>query len=151
MCGAKEFHNDFVVESRNLRRRVNPCAEKNFIGVNVSNARDQLLVEQNGFHRAAMFSENISELRETDVERVWAESAFVEKFVHILDQPDFPELALIIESQAPIIGKSKKHSRLHRRRSIPLQILQRAGHAEMQSQPKIAVGADKEMFAVAAT
>src|SRR5216117_1270186 len=60
--GAEEFRNCFLFESRNLRRRVDPCAEENFVGIDVSDARDQLLVEQNRFHRATMFSEDLSEL-----------------------------------------------------------------------------------------
>ena len=40
---------------------------------------------------------------------------------------------------------------MFRRPLLTLEILQRAGHAEMQSQPEVAIGAHKQMFAVAAT
>ena len=46
---------------------MNSCAAKNFIRVNIADAGDQLLVHQNRFHCAAMFSENIFELRKIDI------------------------------------------------------------------------------------
>src|SRR5438093_10767371 len=74
--GAEEFRNRFLFESRNLRRRMNACAEKNLVGIDISDARDQFLVKQNRFHCATMFGKDLSELRATDVERVRAEAAF---------------------------------------------------------------------------
>ena len=38
-----------------------------------------------------------------------------------------------------------------RRILLALKVLKRTGHAEMQSQPEVAISADKQMFAVAAT
>ena len=49
------------------------------------------------------------------------------------------------------IGENKEHSRMVRRLLLMLEISKRAGHAEMQSQPEVAIGAHKQMFAVAAT
>ena len=60
-------------------------AEKNFIRINVSDPGDQLLVEQNRFQCSPMIDENSLELGEADVERVWAEAAFFQKLIDILD------------------------------------------------------------------
>src|SRR5205814_3612516 len=127
------------------------CAEKNFVGINVSDARDQLLVKQNRFHRGTMFSEYLFELRETDVERVRTQCAFFQEFIDILKQSDLAKLALILECEAMRIGESKEHSRMLRRLPLTLEILERTGHAEMQSQPQVAIGAHEQMFAVATT
>src|SRR6266540_7433438 len=134
--------------------------EKNFIRINVSDPRDHLLVEQNRFHRATMFSEDLSEFREADVERIRTEATFPQVFIYVRDQPDLAEFALILECKAVGIGENKEHSRMPARRSLGrgwsrrllliFGITQRAGHAEMQSQPEISIGAHKQMFAVAA-
>src|SRR5437879_13581112 len=126
-------------------------AEKNFIRINVSDPGDQLLVEQNRFHRATMFSEDLFELRETDVERVRTQCALFQEFIEIFHQSDLAKLALILECEAVGIGENKEHSRMVRRLLLMLEISKRAGHAEMQSQPKVSIGAHKQMFAVAAT
>ncbi len=80
-----------------LSRRVHACAEKNFIGVKVADPGDQLLVEQNRFHGAAVFSQDRFELQETDVERIGTDAAVPQKFIDIPAQPDLAKLALIIE------------------------------------------------------
>src|SRR6266566_5592714 len=130
---------------------MNACAEKNLVGIDISDAGDQLLVEQNRFHRATMFSEDFSELREGDVERVRAQGALFQKFVYILDQPDLTEFALILECEAVRIGENKEHSRVPRRLLLSLEIVKRTGHAEMQSQPQVVIGAHKQVFAMPAT
>src|SRR2546423_10086750 len=48
------------------------------------------------------------------------------------------------------INESKEHSGMLRRPLVTFEILKRAGHAEMQSQPKISITADKQMFAMSA-
>jgi hypothetical protein len=130
---------------------MNACAEKNFVGINVSDARDQLLVEQNRFHRASMFSEDLFELRECDVERVRAERAFLQEFIDIFQQADLAKLALILECEAMGIGENKEHPRMPRRLLLVLEIVKRAGHAEVQSQPEFAIGPYKQMFAMTPT
>src|SRR6266403_832876 len=125
--------------------------EKNFICINVSDPGDQFLVEQNRFHRAPMFSQDLFELRDANVERVRAEATFPQIFIQILDQADLAEFALILECEAMRIGKNKEHSRMPRRRLLIFEITQRAGHAEMQSQPKVSIDAHEQMFAVSAT
>src|SRR6266496_2258326 len=148
---AKEFRNCFLFESRNLRRRVDPCAEENFVGIDVSDARDQFLVEQNRFHRTAMFPEDLFELLETDVEGVRTPCALFQEFIDILQQSDLAKFALILECEAMGIDENKEHSRMLRCLLRMLEIPERAGHAEMQSQPEVAIGAHKQMFAVAAS
>ena len=49
---------------------MNADAKENFVGVNVSDASNQLLVEQNCFHSATMFSEDLFELPDIDIERI---------------------------------------------------------------------------------
>src|SRR6266542_5966633 len=134
--------------------------EKNFICINVSDPGNQLLVEQNRFHCTPMRSQQLSESREADVERVRAEATFPQVFIYILDQPDLAEFALILECKAMGVGENEEHSRMPARRSLGrgwsrrllliFGITQRAGHAEMQSQPEISIGAHEQMFAVAA-
>src|SRR5947209_6862568 len=70
--------------------------------------------------------------------------------IYIRDQPDLAEFALILECEAMCIGKNKEHSRMPRRPLLIFEITQRAGHAEMQSQPKVSITAHEKMFAVAA-
>src|SRR6266480_4624548 len=48
------------------------------------------------------------------------------------------------------INESKEHSGMLRRPLVTFEILKRAGHAEMQSQPKVSITADKQMFAMSA-
>src|SRR5439155_26834925 len=70
---------------------------KNFIGVKVANSGDQLLVEQDRFHCAAVFSNNCLELRKTNSEGVRAKAACLQKFTHIFDQLDLANFPLIVE------------------------------------------------------
>src|SRR5439155_8381290 len=95
--------------------------------------------------------ENRSELREIDTERVRAQCALFQEFIDILQQSDLAKLALILECEAIGIGENKEHSRMLRRLLVMLKILKRASHTEMQSQPEVAIGAHKQMFAVSTT
>ena len=113
------------------------CAEKNFVCVKVADPGDQLLVQQDRFHRAAVFSKNCLELRETNFERVGAKAARLQKFIHILDQLDLAKFALIVERQPAVIRETKNHSRSFRRFFVVVEVIKRAGHAEMQSQPEL--------------
>ena len=79
---------------------MDPCAEENFVGIDVSDARDQLLVEQNRFHCTPMRSQELSELRQADVERVRTKATFPQVFIYILNQADLAEFALILECKA---------------------------------------------------
>ena len=91
-------------------------------------------------------------MRATDVERVRAEAAFFQELIDILQQSDLAKLALIFECEAMAIGERKKHSRMPRRLLLMLlEIVKRTGHAEMQSQPEVPIGAHEQMFAVATT
>src|SRR6266536_3351189 len=131
--------------------------EKNFICINVSDPGNHLLVEQNRFHCTPMRSQELSELREADVERVRAEATFPQVFIYVRDQPDLAEFALILECKAVGIGENKEHSRMPARRSLGaggprcillvLEVQKRTGHAEMQSQPEVSIGAHEQMFA----
>ena len=51
-------------------------AEKNFVCVNIANARDELLVQQDRFHRAMTFPQDFLELSKIEIECVRAERAF---------------------------------------------------------------------------
>src|SRR6266567_6741791 len=124
--------------------------EKNFIRINVSDPRDHLLVEQNRFHRATMFSEDLSEFREADVERVRTQATFPQVFAYILDQSDLAEFALILECEGMRISENKDNARVPWRLFFAFEVAQRASHPEMQSQPEISIGAYEQMFAVAA-
>jgi len=105
-----------------------------------------------------MRSQELSELRQADVERVRTKATFPQVFIYILNQADLAEFALILECEAMRIGENEEHSRMPARRSLGrgwsrrllliFGITQRAGHAEMQSQPKVAIGAHEKMFAV---
>jgi len=140
-----------VAQSDRFSGRVRACAEKNFICVKVADAGDQLLVQQDRFHCAAVFSKNCLELRETNFERVRAEAAFLQKFSHILDQLDLAKLPLIVEREPAVVREIKKDSRSFRRCFVVVEVLKRAGHAEMQSQPQLITSAHKQMFAVPVT
>src|SRR5207249_5794602 len=129
--------------------RVYARVEQNFIGVNVSDPGNQLLVKQNRFHCTPMRSQELSELREADVERVRTEATFPQVFIYVRDQPDLAEFALILECKAVGISENKEHSRMPRP-ILVLEVQKRTGHAEMQSQPEISIGAHEKMFAVAA-
>ena len=73
--GAKEFCQRLVVEVGDFGRRMHPGVEKNFVGVNVPNPCDQLLIHQNRFHRAAMFCEHLFEFHKIEIERIRAQYA----------------------------------------------------------------------------
>src|SRR6266436_9104009 len=90
-------------------------AEKNFVRVNVANARDQFLIEQKRFHRATMFSEDLFELRETDVDGVRAQFTLFQEFIDIFQQSDLTEFALILQCEAMRTGENKEDSRMLRR------------------------------------
>jgi len=70
-----------------------------------------------------MFSEDLFELRETDVEHVRTQCALFQEFIDILQQSDFAKLALILECEAMAIGENKKHSRMPGFRLLTLQVL----------------------------
>jgi hypothetical protein len=97
-----------------------------------------------------MFSEDLFEMRKTDAERVRAQCALFQEFNDIFQQSDFAKLALILECEAVGIGENKEHSRMLRRLLLMLEIPKRAGHAEMQSEPDVAVRWHKKMLAMTA-
>ena len=97
-----------VAQSGRFSGRVHACTEKNFICVKVADPGDQLLVQQDRFHRAAVFSKNCLELRETNFERVGAKAACLQKFIHILDQLDLAKFPLIVERQAGSYPRNEK-------------------------------------------
>ena len=140
-----------IAQSGRVGGRVDVCAEKNFVCVKVADAGDQLLVQQDRFHRAAVFSKNCLELRETNSERVGAKAARLQKFIDVLYQLDLAKFALIIEHQPAVIRETKNHSRSFRRYFVVVDVIKRAGHAEMQSQPELIIRAHKQMFAVSVT
>jgi hypothetical protein len=125
--------------------------EKNFICINVSDPGDQFLIEQGRFHCTTMFSQDLFELPEADVERVPTEATFPQVFIYILGQSNLAEFALILECEAMRINESKEHSGMLRRSLVTLEILKRAGHAEMQAEPEVIIDAHKQMFAMATT
>jgi hypothetical protein len=94
--------------------------------------------------------EDFSELSKIEIKRVQAERALFQEFIHVFQQSDLTEFALVLECEAMRTGENKEHSRMRRRLIVPLEIPERTGHAEMQSQPDVATGAYEEMFAVAA-
>jgi hypothetical protein len=130
---------------------VHACPEKKFVCVKIADPGDQLLVQQDRFHGAAVFSNNGLELREANVERVGAKAACLQKFIHILDQLDLAEFPLIVECQPAVIHETKNYSRSFRRHFVMVEVLKRAGHAEVQSQPELITCAHKQMFAVSVT
>jgi len=106
--------------------------EKNFVGVKVADPGDQLLVEQNRFHCAAMHSEDRFELGPTDIERVRTDAASLQKLIHILGQLDLAKFSLIVEREPAVVREAKKDPRSFQRFFVAFEILKRAGHAEMQ-------------------
>ena len=121
-----------VAQSGRFSGRVHACTEKNFVCVKVADPGDQLLVQQDRFHRAAVFSKNRFELRRDNSERVGTKAASLQKFIDILDQLDLAKFSLIVERQPAVIRETKNHSRSFRRFFVVLEVLKRAGHAEMQ-------------------
>ena len=59
-----------VVQSARFSGRVHTCAEKNFVRVKIADPSNQLLVQQDRFHCATVFSNYCLELEETNFERV---------------------------------------------------------------------------------
>src|SRR5205085_6567297 len=148
--GPKKFCESFVAQTGDFRRRIHADAEKNFIRVNVADASDQLLIHQDRFHGAATLPQDFFEFRNIEIERIWAECSLFQKLIHILDQSDLAQLALIIESEPVVFGENEQHPCVRRRLFLVFEVMKRASHAEMQSQPDVAISADKQMFAMAA-
>jgi len=98
-----------------------------------------------------MFSEQFFEFRKIDIKGIWPERAFFPELIDILDQSDLAELALIIESESVIFYKNEQHPRVARRLVFAFKVTQRAGHAEVQTQPDVAVRAHKKMLAMTGT
>lgn len=140
-----------AAQSGRFRGRVHACPEKDFICVKVADPGDQLLVQQDRFDSAAVLSNNGFELRETNCERVRAKAACLQKLIHILDQFDLAEFPLIVERQPAVTREMKNHSRSFGRYLVVFEVLKRAGHAEVQSQPELITGAHEQMFAVSET
>ncbi len=150
-CCTKQPPQILITQSGRFSGRAHPCAEKNFICVKVADPGDQLLVQQDRFHRAAVFSNNCLELRETNFERVGPKAALLQKFIHVLDQLDLAKLPLIVEGQPAVICEPENHSHSFRRYFTVVEVFEEAGHAEMQSQPELTIAAHKQMFAVSET
>src|SRR5206468_5077796 len=104
----------FVVRASDFGRRMNSHAEKNFIRINVANARDDPLVQQDRFHSATMFTQNFSEFPGTEIKCIRSQFVLLQKFVDISEQSDLSKLALIVERQTMVVGKNKQHSRISR-------------------------------------
>jgi hypothetical protein len=148
---AEEFDDCLFVQSRDLRCGMQAGAEKNFIRVNVSDTGEKSLVQQCRFHRALMVGKQFRESREIDRECVHTKPAARQEFIHVVDQSDFSKHALIVEGELEAFLEGEQHARVQRHFFLALEIAQRASHAEMQSQPRVAIDAHKQMFAMAAT
>ncbi len=98
-----------------------------------------------------MLCEQFLQIRKIDIKGIWPERAHFQKLIDILDQSDLAELALIVEGEPVISGKNEQHARVRRRFLFVFEVTQRAGHAEMQAQPNIAIGAHEQMLAMTAT
>ena len=59
---AKQPPQILAPHSGRFRGRVHACSEENFVRVKVADPGDQLLVQQDRFHRATVFSKNCFEL-----------------------------------------------------------------------------------------
>jgi hypothetical protein len=151
VSGSEEFCEGFVVQARDFFRWMHPSAEKNFVRVNVANTRDEPLVQQDRLHGATMFPHYFFEFAKVDLKRIRAQCALFQKFIDISNQADLTELTLIVERQTMVVGENKDHSGMPRRLFFVFEILKRPGHAEMQPQPELAIGADKQMFAMTPT
>ena len=147
----KQTHQILVARSCRFSGGVHACAKKNFVCVKVADSGDQLLVQQDRFHCAAVISNNCLELREANVKRVGTKAAFLQKFIDVLYQFDLAKFALIIEHQPAVIRETENHSRSFRRYFVVVEVFKRPGHAEMESQPELITGAHKQMFAVSMT
>src|SRR5207245_8762997 len=97
--------------------------EKNFIRVKVADPGNQLLVEQDRFHGAAMHSEDRFEFGETDVERIRTDAASLQKLIHILDQLDLAKFPLIVEREPAVVRETTKDPRSFRRFFVALEVL----------------------------
>jgi hypothetical protein len=97
-----------------------------------------------------VFSKNYLELGESNFERVGADAACLQKFIHVLDQLDLAKFPLIVERQPTVTCETKNHSRSFWQYFIVVEVLKRSGHAKMQSQPELITGEYKQMFAVPA-
>jgi hypothetical protein len=149
--GSEQFCEGLVAQASDLGRGMHARAEKNFVRVNVANAGDEPLIHQDRFHGATAFRQDFSEFREIDIQRIWAQCAPFQKSIDIFQQADLAELTLIVERKTMIVRENKDHSRMPRRLFVVFEILKRPGHAEVQPQPKLAIGADEQMFAMPAT
>src|SRR5437763_16816256 len=49
-----------------------------------------------------------------------------------------------------VVGEDKDYSGMTRCLFVILEVIKRAGHAEMESQPNLSIGAHKEVFAMTA-
>ena len=137
------------------------AAEKNFVGVDIADAGNQFLVEQDRFYGATTLTEYLFEFRKIDIERVRSESAPFYKLADIFQQSDLTKHALIIESEPATFLEDEKHSGMPVPRSaggfgrrgflFAFEIAQEASHTEVQSQPEVVIGTHKQMFAMAAT
>jgi hypothetical protein len=149
--GSEESCEGFVAQARNFGRRMNARAKKNFVRVNVANTRDEPLVHQDRFHGATTFRQYFSEFCEIDIQRIRAQGALFQKFIDISKQADLAKLTLIVERQTMVVGENKLHSYMPRRLFVVFEILKRSGHAEVQSQPEVAIRAHEQMFAMPPT
>ena len=113
--------------------------EKNFIRVKIADPGNQLLIQQDCFHGAATFSENCSEPCGVKLQRIRANAACLPS-LRFFDLAKFP---LIVERQAAVVHKAENHSRGYRSYLVRFEVIKRAGHAEVESQPEFISGANK--------
>jgi len=97
------------------------------------------------------FPQDFPEFSKVKIKRIRAQRALFQEFINIFQQSDLTELPLIVERQAVVVGENKEHSRMPRRSFVVFEILKRPGHAEVQAQPNVAIGAHEQMFAMATT
>src|SRR5215469_16376502 len=123
LCRTKKPRQILVSQSDRFSGRVYAAVKKDFIGVKVADPGDQLLIEQNRFHRAAVFFKNCLKLPEPNFKRVRAKAACSQKLVDIFDQLDLAKFSLIVECQAAVIGETKNHARRFRRYLVVFEVL----------------------------
>lgn len=123
--------------------------EEDFVGVDVADAGEGLLVHEEAFHAAGVFVEDVVESVGREVERVWAESfAFDEAFEGVVDG-DAAEFALVEEGHAAAVVEFDLEVGDAGRRFVGGEAFDLAGHAEVEDEAAVVGGVGAEVLAAA--
>jgi hypothetical protein len=129
---------------------VDPCLEKDLVGVDISNAGDALLIHKGRFYGGSPPGHGLSKGVEVEglVQGVVPHIVVLNERLDVSGNTDSSEFSLVVVRKVVPVGEGDEHAIMGCIIIRVLEIFQITGHSEVQSKPLIVFNRNEEMFAV---